>query len=97
MALVLNLKVLAIVLRVALDPTFSEWPLSAFSHLEVLFPDIGNRLVVLSAGFLCCEGSVRPSLSAAAAQVQEHLSGLATFHYQGVNHGSYQFYPRATQ
>jgi len=78
MPLALEVRPLAIASRVAFDPAFARWPLSAFGHLLVLFPDIGLRPEPIQAGFIACEGELLPSSTSAAYQVHEHLAGLAT-------------------
>lgn len=78
---ILEVRMLAIAPRVAFDPAFRSWPLSAFGRLRVLFPDIGERpLPQIEAGFLYGVGDPRPTTSVAAYQVLYHLAGLATFH-----------------
>ena len=74
----MQLRLMAIVPRVAFDPSFSTWPHSQFCELRVLFPDIGTRPVVHQVGFLAREGEPLPSSYRSAHQVVEHLEGLAT-------------------
>jgi hypothetical protein len=78
MPLILELRLLAIVPRVAFDPAFRYWPERVFGRLRVLFPDIGNRPSVWQVAFLYGEGDALPSYSVAAPLVLYHLGGLAT-------------------